>query len=216
LEKIDIIIATRNRFTNLIQTISSIPTHDYIRIIVVCDGDLDTFRRLDSLEKGRNIKVLLVPSHKGSVFCRNLGVKLVEDGVLFSTDCTIFHLGSIERALNIFNNNFVDNDGVLGFGFQGRGSCTAVSLIGKTFLDRYPNKEVFYPGFFHFACQEISALCQKLEGKYGKKFLYVDYENTITKNIIKDSTYKDARLNRSSDFLLKEQRENQQIVWGEV
>jgi len=88
------------------------------------------------------------------------------------------------------------------------------SVIGSTFLSRYPNKQLYYPGYFHFACQEISEFCKKLEQQEKKKFLYIDSLCTIEKPTFRDLTYVDARIRKTQDIELKIFREKNNLIWG--
>lgn len=215
MKKIDIIIPTRNRLRCLRTMLNSIPDVDFISVRVMSDGDLNTYGNLVHNMTRRNyFRVVLTGDHKGSVYCRNFLTHSVEDGVICAMDNMVFHPGAIERALSIFNKNFPDDDGVLGFRFDDIGSCTALALVGQKFLRRYPNKKLFYPGYFHLACQEISALCEKLESIHKKKFLVVDDMVTVSHYKILDQTYDDARKFKKEDLRLKRQRERKGLVWG--
>jgi hypothetical protein len=158
--------------------------------------------------------VYLEEGHRGSVYCRNSRTPFVEDGVICAGDNIIFIPGAIERALSIFNENFPYDDGVYAFNFEGIGSCTALVLVGQKFLQRYPKKFLFYPGYFHLACQEISELCRRLEKVYGRKFLIIDEVKTVVHHRLRDLSYRDARKYRREDLKLKIKREEKGLVWG--
>lgn len=213
MKKITVIIPTRNRLEMLKRTLESIPQEDFISTIVVCDGDEDTFQYLID-NSVKNIMPVLMHKHQGTVFCRNIFTSTVEDGVICAMDSVIFNSDSIQRAFNIFNQNFLDDDGVYCFNFEGRGSCTALSLVGQKFLQRYDGKKLYYPPFFHFACQEISALCAHLEKEEKKKFIVDDNKFTVVKKVMYDKTYNDARKYRQEDHKFIEIRRKENDIWG--
>lgn len=213
MKNITIIIPTRNRLEYLKKTLKSIPKEGHISVVVICDGDLDTYCYLQkTLEE--NVSSMITPENKGTVYCRNLCTPDVEDGILCAMDSVIFNSNAFGRALAVFNENFPDDDGVLGFGYEGRGSCTSLPLVGQRFLHRYPGKQLYCPKYFHFACQEISSLCFLLEEKHKKRFIINNGEYLATKQIIRDKTYKDARRFKYEDLQLKEKRERESIIWG--
>ena len=213
MKHITIIIPTRNRLENLKRTLASIPEEKNISIMIVCDGDEKTYKYLRENPK-ENIIPLIEKENKGTVYCRNLCTTYTQDGALCAMDSVVFKPGSIQKALEIFNQNFLYDDGVFGFNFEGRGSCTSLPLVGQQFLQRYPGRRLYCPKYFHFACQEISSLCFVLEKKHNKKFIIQDGEHLVIKQIIRDNTYNDARKFKSEDMKLKEERENANLIWG--
>jgi glycosyltransferase involved in cell wall biosynthesis len=213
MKNVTILIPTRNRLDRLISMLNSIPIKENISVVVVCDDDMKTYEVL-SQQKFRPIQVKLVQPHSGTVVCRNKYLSCIEGNVICATDSIWFNPGSIERAVKIFEEEFPDDDGVFAFSFKGIGSCTAIPLIGSTFLSRYPNKQLYYPGYFHFACQEISEFCKKLEQQEKKKFLYIDSLCTIEKPTFRDLTYVDARIRKTQDIELKIFREKNNLIWG--
>ena len=213
MNSINIIIPTRNRLEMLLRTLDSIPKFDFISITVICDGDMSTYQYLlDNAD--REIASFFIPGHHGTVFCRNSVMHDTTDGVLCATDSVIFQPNAIQDALSVFNSSFLDDDGVFCFRFDGIGSCTAIPLVGKKFLERYENKKLFCPSYFHFACQEISSLCILLREKHKRNFLVIDENKSIQKIMCCDATYNDARMYKGVDMKLKCDRESKNIVWG--
>jgi hypothetical protein len=211
MKKIEVIIPTRNRLGRLRSALDTIP-YD-INVTIVCDGDKSTYEKLKECD--RELNLVLVPEHRGTVFCRNLATTHASDGVLCAMDSVSFKSNAFQRALEVFNESFPDDDdGVFGFVFEGIGSCTALPLVGQKFLQRYPHKYLYYPGYFHFGCQEISSLCVRLKEIHKRKFFVRDQETLATKCSIRDDTYNDGRRCKSEDMKLKGIRESTGLIWG--
>ncbi len=215
MKHIDIVIPTRNRIEKLEGTLDSIPKRlPNVSIIVVCDGDRDTFEYL--IKNHKEVHAELVPENKGTVFCRNWGSRNVKDGLLYGTDDIIFLENSIENALECFNKNFPDDDGVVGFVQEGNSfHPTGIALVGQKFLQRYPSKQLFCPYYFHFACFEIYNLCNKLGNKFvqEEKARVFHYHPCNFPDQM-DQTHKDARKFKQEDFIMKAKREKKKLIWG--
>jgi len=215
MKNITVIVPTRNRYSKLMTMIRSIPNIGNIDIHVVCDNDRETYEKLNDLNINK-IKVSLTDSHCGSVYCRNLASNTVKDGLLYATDDIIFSSGAIEQALKTFNLKFKDDDGVVGFNQLGDSKfhVTGVALVGQKFLLRYPNKHLFFPGYFHFCCQEVHILSSLFN-----KFVFDDRATLIHKHPGKfrklmDETHAEARKHKTRDFEIRKQRSANGEVWG--
>ena len=222
MNKLTIIIPTRHRINKLEKTLGTIPNLPYISIHIVCDGDVETYNYLK--EKYENkIRISLVESQKGSLWCRNYIIQDENDGVLCGTDDIEFEEMSIQNAYETFNKHFLDDDGVVGFVQKpGQFDFAGVALVGKRFIERYPQKQLFCPVYFHFGSQEIYRLCEKIKQE-TKKTTFVQDENAVIYHYhpsffpeMMDKTHEEARLHRSRDLLLSKTRKNKGLVWGRV
>ena len=89
-------------------------------------------------------------------------------------------------------------------------------MVGQKFLQRYPDKQLFFPGYFHFACQEILDLCLKI----GDKFV-CDHEAVVLHkhpcNFKEemDQTHIDARIKKREDHALIKERKEKGLIWGD-
>lgn len=215
MKHITVVIPTRNRIEKLEKTLASIPESSFISVAIVCDGDKKSYDHLRNLKRKYNI--YHVTNHKGSVFCRNLAIREVLDGVLYATDDIIFQNNSIQLALDLLNKTFPDDDGVVGFKQNTNKYCpTGVALVGKKFLSRFIGKELFYPQYWHFCAQEIDRLCQKISKNVfvsDDKIAITHRHPSFNKKEM-DQTHLDARKHRQLDRDLSMQRQKQDIVWG--
>jgi glycosyltransferase involved in cell wall biosynthesis len=215
MKQLVVVIPTRNRLEKLKKALDSIPLLDYIYILVVCDGDRPTYEYLLKERSISNLKVVLVPQHKGAVYCRNSGIRGLEDGVLCATDDIVFEKHAIQHAFECFNKNFPDDDGVVGFVQDLKFHPTGVALVGKNFLKRYPNGQLFYPKYWHFACQEILSYCNLLGNRFVQDLSakIIHFHPSILKGNFVDKTHEDARLFKKKDMALKDKRLKEGKVW---
>ena len=219
MKHIDIVIATRNRYEKLKKMLKSIPDKPYIETMIICDGEDDTLDKVleeaEIMEK-LNIGMLYADKNqKGAVFCRNYAIQYCEDGVLYATDDMTFEPNSIENALNAFSSHFLDDDGVVGFvQIPDNFHPTGVALVGQKFLQRYPDKRLFWPGYHHFACQEVYWLASKL-GKFHQEPTAVirHYHPAFFKKEM-DETHIEARKYREKDHALMRARQMTGTIWG--
>lgn len=187
-----------------------------LNVIIICDGDLETAQRLLARGNGLVNRVFYVAEQKGSVYCRNLMTQCAEDAVLYATDDIEFRAGAIEAAIDAMIDHFPDEDGIIGFS-QGRKqsfSPTGVALIGQKFLQRYPQRKLFFPGYFHFSCQEIERLGTRLEKLHLEKAAEVIHYHPSFNHQEVDSTHKEARMRRNADRKLSSDRRAKHLIWG--
>jgi len=218
MEHIDIIIPTRNRLEKLLRCLKTIPQSVNgmpMSITVICDGDPVTAQYLRATLNGVN--VICVEKHSGSVYCRNLMAQTAEDALLYATDDIEFKPGAIAEVIRTMNKWFPDGDGVVGFNQINarKFSPTGVALIGQKFLRRYPQRRLFYPGYFHFSCQEIEHLSRKLgKLKLAEKAHIMHYHPAFNK-CETDKTHVEARRHKAADKQLSIERFRKGIIWGD-
>lgn len=222
MRRVSIVIPSRNRYEKLTRTLKSIPRKDFIDIQVACDGDAETYNLLlkkQKVDRCLTRVILMQGQPRGSVYCRNHLIKGSVDGVLYATDDIVFDKGSIEEAFRLFNQEFPDDDGVVGFQQKGAPfSKTGVALIGQKFLQRYPGKQLFYPRYFHFACQEIERLTEAMESQKhifatNSKVSLLHYHPGRFRECM-DKTHTEVRTHRKHDRDISMDRRAKKLIWG--
>lgn len=211
MQKINLIIATRNRVTNLLQTIKSVP--DSWNIHIMCDGDYPTYAYLYQYIKNTRRPLTVYHNSEiiGSVKARNKLTARMTDGCLYGADDIIFN-NQAAGLLDLFNDLFPDDDGVLGLKqntvHNDHGHPAAFALVGQRFLARYPKQQLFYPQYYHFACQEVYWLANKLN-----KWMFT-YDIILQHAHPQDQTTAEARQRRDNDLSLLDRREVEGRIWG--
>jgi len=211
---VDVIIPTRHRYEKLKKCLASIPKKANgidIWVIVICDGDHETALKIsvDGL--------CITQKQMGSVYCRNLYTSSAEDAVIYAVDDMEFKPNSIAMAIKAMKKYFPDEDGVVGFNqINGKKPSPAgVALVGQKFLQRYPDKKLFYPGYFHFSCQEIKRLADKYNKfHFEEKAQIIHHHPGLEKNGA-DQTHIEARKYRERDRNLSMMRKQRGEIWGD-
>lgn len=226
MENVTIVIPTRNRLAKLKRTLSTIPDLPYVETWVVSDGDPHTAAWVRDCDKPRTLSVH-IKQHMGSVCARNAVIPDIQDGVLYAVDDIDFLPGCIENAFEAFNRAFPSSqDGVIGICQIGHSNWhpTGVALLGKEFIDRYPNRQPFFPGYWHFAAQEIHWLASK----YGVfracpdaqiRHYHPDFgrNGRVDRKLAEfDKTHQDARIKGVEDRNLRNARKRKGLIWGDT
>ena len=215
---IELIVPTRNRREKLVRMLNSVPAEANgapVEVVIVCDGDRETERFLLSLGNPA-FRVVLVAEHRGAVYCRNLATSVSRGAVLYATDDIEFEKGAIDRAARELAERFPDEDGVIGFAQSGNGkySHAGVALVGRAFVARYPGRQLFYPGYFHFACQEVLRAAETLGRFYFCEAARLVHFHPSFNAGHKDRTHVEARVRRGRDKTLSFSREAAGLTWG--
>lgn len=217
MDHVDLIVPTRNRPEKLERMLASVPVSAAgkpVNVILVSDGDGKTFRKYGS--DPRIQKSILMVERAGSVAARNRALRDAEDAVLMATDDVVFEAGAIEAAVLAMESRFPDGDGVVGFVQTNHRaySPTGVCLVGQKFLQRYPRKALYFPGYFHFACQEIDRLASRLGRLYVEPAARLFHAHPSTGDGAMDSTHREARLHKAKDQALSKARRKAGETWG--
>jgi len=217
-KQIDIVIPTRNRIKKLRRCLASIPSSVLgipIKITVICDDDPMTAYLLQV--ESNSIRVITVKEHSGSVYCRNLISQTVEDILLYATDDIEFKKDAIIEATKVMKKHFPDGDGIVGFNQinANKFSVAGVALMGQKFLRRYPERKFLFPGYFHFSCQEVEYLGNKLNKIIlAEKAEIIHYHPGFVKSEV-DNTHVEARSHRKDDRSLSNERYHKGLIWGD-
>lgn len=212
MKSVTIIIPTRNRLKKLLWCLGTIPREPWVRVIVGCDGDLDTAQALTALKGDIPHMLVISMEHVGSMELCNLLAPFADDGLLPLCDDMGFHPEALGSAVDRFNDLFPDDDGVLGLHQTGVSSYgpTGVCLMGQKFLCRYPGKRIFNPAYAHFGDGEICRLAQKI-----KRFEFSGEGIAVHHDHEQDQTHKESHRTRGQDRVLKEKRIADGEVWGD-
>jgi hypothetical protein len=217
---IDLVVATRKRYSKLMRMLGTVPGDFIIKNHIVFDGDLTGYGKFIQEKVSYGVPYL-VPTQSGSVYCRNHVTQHCDDGVLIACDDIEFELHAIELAFNHFQEEFPDDDGVVGFNQwnakpEGNFCWTGVCLVGQKFLQRYPKKMLLYPAYNHFATREIEWLASKLGKLYKSEQSRIFHYHPDWFKKEMDTTHKEARVEKKADAALKLARRKMGLLWGET
>lgn len=227
MKHITVVIPTRNRLEKLLRTVYSIMQSfkigGLVDLFIVFDGDEENYKAFGKYYEKLHAQISISYciyvennsfKHVGSVACRNYAMPFVKDGLLYATDDIIFYDNAIEKAFNDFNYCFPDDDGVVGFSQDKHSFNPAgVALVGRKFIERYPERKVFCPLYYHFAAQEVHILADKLNRFYLSSALLLHKHPAFYKDE-NDKTHDDARKFKYRDTILMKQRKADGVIWG--
>jgi len=205
---VTVLISTYDRLEPLRKCIKSIIESEYrdIEILVVVDGNRELFTKL----LAEPINMVLNKERRDYVFSMNRGLKEMEikDAVLYASDDLIFAPDCISQAVAALQKHFPDGDGLIGLA-QTRVTKGAFGLMGRKFIERFPNQQVFYPEYIHYAGDtELEQYAIFLNRFYWCETAFVKHPT------LKDSTYILGQEIRSHDSAIYRARQAKGLLWG--
>jgi len=169
----------------------------------------------NKFKTNQRIQSFYSPERIGAVGGRNTLLRLCEDAIIYATDDMIFKPGAIAAAIRAARAHFADDDFVIGFFQEGNTFNPAgVALVGQAFLQRYPDKKLFFPGYFHFACQEVHAAAEKLGKFYLAEDARIYHFHPCVDPKQMDQTHQDARYFKTRDMAMIKDRKAKGLIWG--
>jgi len=163
---VDVIISTYDRLELLKKCIKSIVESDYkeVSIVVAIDGNEGMLKSLVS----EPITAVFNLQRIDCVASLNKLVPLCKKGaILYAADDLEFRPDCISQLVARLREHFPDSDGMIGLqqyceekGFFG--SKGAFALMGRKFVDRFPNGQIFCPDYIHFNSDtELKSFAQR-------------------------------------------------------
>ncbi len=153
-KEVHAILPTFDRMRLIQRTVSSILQSSYqkTKITIIVDVNAAYFHRLKELYcKQPGIQVLFNEQRLGWPKSLNRVLALTDDDVyLYGADDIYLHKMTIEIALNTLEQLF-QGDGVIGFQQNLMHFCPAAfGMFGRAWVERFPERQVFYPRYIHF------------------------------------------------------------------
>lgn len=163
---VTVLISTFDREMLLRKCIRSIVECDYkeVSIFIVVDGN----RKLFSNLLGEPATMLLNDKRMDYVFSMNRALREMgdTDAVLYASDDLAFDPMCITEAATMLRARFPDGDGLIGLNTLGTSIQSAFGLMGKKFIDRFPDRQVFCPDYIHFASDNEVGDFARLEHRF--------------------------------------------------
>ena len=206
---VDILISTYDRLELLRRCIKSIMDSDYkdVSIFVVVDGNKSLFDKL----LGEPVTMILNEKRMGYVFSMNRALRErgESDAVLYASDDLIFWPNCISNAVKAMKEHFPDTDGLVALKQAQKESGTAFGLLGRKFINRFPDDAVFCPDYIHYGCdEELEKAARRLEQ------LYQCREAIVSHSRLHDKTYNLAQEARARDREIRRMRKKRRFCWG--
>lgn len=154
---VNIIIPTYKRFESLKKTMQSIKNSDYKETFttIVADG----FDDRNGHFKDSQTNILYNSERKGWIFSMNRVLKLIDEDLYFyGADDIQFFPDCISKLVKAMKEIFPTGDGLVSARqhlilsrnrIKHKKSGGAFGLMGRKFVDRFPDRAVFCPDYFH-------------------------------------------------------------------
>lgn len=205
---IDILIPTYDRLEPLKKCIKSIVDSDYknLSTVIIVDGNK---KMLDGL-KDEPIEILFNPERMDYVFSINKAMKhTAGDAVLYASDDLLFWPDCISNAVKAMKEHFPDTDGLVVLKQVHKESGSAFGLLGRKFINRFPDSAVFCPEFIHYAGDtELKRFARSIERFYQCREAIVDHSRPH------DNTRTLAREVKRHDKRTHSRRKERRFIWG--
>ena len=186
------------RIQTLFQTVISIQAGKCrdAHVIIISDGNPHIYKQAKKTLK--NVSVILNKERIGWPATMNKMFKeLNSEYFAYASDDLIFPPDCLECAMATMKKRFPDGDGLVSLGKKNR--C-AFGLIGSKFADRFPDRQVFCPEFFHY-------------GGDSELYWAVDLLNLFAYPPKRDSQVQHSRLKDESWRMARKERANDHAIF---
>jgi len=198
-----------SRITTLLHTVKSIQmgTFKDVSIIVVSDANHEVY--WEAKKRIKNASVVMNEKRIGWPATINKMVKGIgSEYYCYASDDLLFPYDCLEMAMIEMKNRFPKGDGVVTIGKK---PYATFGLFGSKFADRFPDRQIFCPDYFHYGCD--SELMRTL--KALKLHSYSSKRESQVKHFrLKDASWVLARRTRNRDLAMFKKRESLGLSWG--
>lgn len=173
----------------------------------------------DQLRSFDNVSIRLVGLYRVPNFWNEFLLTMKEDVLVYlNDDCELLD-DSLSIAIEEFNYNFNDNDGILGFNqiniLDDNKCLAAFGMIGSKFADRFPHRQVWCIEYNRFYCdRELYLFAKEINKFYYCERAKLNHYHPCTDNSLKDRTHYDVRKWLSKDRSIFQLRQQKNYLWG--
>ena len=207
--KVSIIIPTYDRIESLKKTMQSILAQDYkdIQTIIIVDGNEEMLKQVPT----ENATVLFNETRMDWIYSMNRGLRETKDtdATMYASDDLEFPPYAVSKAVKEMRARFPDGDGLIALKQSCAGVDSAFGLIGKAFIDHFPDRAVFCSDYIHYVSDvEI--------GQYAKsiKKFYMCEEVILKHHRPKDKTRELGLEVFGIDRATRAERARKGLLWG--
>ena len=184
-------------------------TYVNIYIIIVVDGDAKLYETAKKKFSAFNISVIQNTKRRGWVASTNRVLKEFNaEYYIYGSDDLAFPPDCIESAMEMMRKKFPDGDGVVTLG---RRHKAIFGLIGRKWVERFPDRQVFCPYYIHYGSD---AEHTRFSHKIGKFAFHPNRDTQVKHYRRNDETRRFSRRSRSKDLSLHKNRLDRGILWG--
>lgn len=208
--RVNVLISTYDREESLKRTVRSVAESDYkdVVVCVVVDGNRELFTKL----LGQPTNMILNKKRKDYVFSMNRGLQEFEDAdfVIYAADDIEFPVNGISLAMKAMEERFPDGDGLVGLNQNCAGIDSAFGLMGRKFIERFPEMKVFCPDYVHFVSDaELGAFAKSIGKFHFCKEVVLKHERAQH-----DKTFMFGMSAWGRDLAMQIERNGKGFLWG--
>lgn len=225
MKKLDIVIPTYGREQKLLETLISIRDarmmlHSVKAEVHLFFSNPQELERVREHEKGKQWIVyhLLGNEFLAARFWNAYLASMEADALCYLTDDIQLDYMCLSEGWNHLS--LMGLDGVVGFKIEnaldGQPARAAFGMIGKPFVDRFPNKEVFCP---EYSCFYLDEELEMFSSKIGR-FIFCEqarlrHSHPDFTGDGPDKTHIHHRRHKFRDIIAYKLRRKQKLIWGE-
>lgn len=206
---VNVVIPTVNRIRLLQKAVTTLQnsTHKDLSIFIVVDGNREI---LSAVHAMANVSVLFNAKRMDWVWCMNRALKHIETGaVVYAGDDLEFEPQCIECAVACLEKHEPTGDVLVAIKQDVVGCSTAFGLLGRKFIERFPEQSVFCPDYVHYGSDSELGRFARSIGR-----LYMCDEARVVHHRLKDDTYRQAKPMEAQDFAFINKRKELGLLWG--
>ena len=197
------------RIPILFETVTSIQNgkRKQAHVTIISDGNPYIYQV--AKKRLNNVSVILNEERIGWPATMNKMFKeLNSEYYVYASDDIFFPWDCLHCALHTMKRRFPDGDGLVTIGKKNR--C-AFGLFGSKFADRFPDRQVFCPDYFHYGGDsELYRTVQTL----GRFAYPPNRMSQVQHSRLKDESWRMARRKRGKDLEMYKRREAKGFSWG--
>ena len=214
MEKVNIIIPTYDRAKLLKRTIETIIEGDYkaIHIFIIIDGNkgycMDFIGSFSSL-----VTIFGNEKRMDWIYSMNKGLREIggANPVIYASDDLEFSPCAISEAMAALKEHFPDGDGLVGLSQDIPSPQASFGLMGRKFIERFPNNQVFCPDYIHYGSDwEIREFALSINKFYFCKDVILKHDRPM------DKTMKLGMKVLDRDQVIKKKRIEKGLLWGKA
>lgn len=210
---IGIPIVCFDRLNLLIEEIKSIEKGTYkdVHIVVIVDGNRNLYNDLKKVLPKFHVRLSIIRNGKGRGWVASINRILKEfesEYYIYGSDDLVFPPDCLEATMTTMKERFPDGFGVVTLG---RKHKCIFGLIGRKWIEQFPDRQVFCPFYRHYGADaEHTAFAQRI----GKFAFPKNREIQVKHHRINDRTRMFSRSSRYKDLTLWRKRLEEDRIWG--
>lgn len=214
MDKVTIIIPTYDRAEFLKRTVETIIDGDYkaIHIFIIIDGNKEYC--MDFIDSSNPLVTIFRNEKRMDWICSmNRGLSEIgdADAVIYASDDLEFPSYIISEAARALKKHFPDGDGLVGLSQGGGTPQASFGLMGRKFIERFPNNQAFCPNYIHYGSDwELREFALSIDKFYFCKDAILKHSKLM------DKTMKLGLKVFDRDQSIKRKRVKRGFLWGKT